>query len=88
MVWDAPTLFEAGLDRWCRRIVAVTAPKEERLRRVMARDGLTEAQALQRLGAQPEDEYYRERADYEIENGPGADLACQVKRMGDQWKGR
>ncbi len=88
VVWDAPTLFEAGLDRWCRRIVAVTAPKEERLRRVMARDGLTEAQALQRLGAQPEDEYYRERADYEIENGPEADLACQVKRMGDQWKGR
>ena len=88
LLLDAPTLFEAGLDRWCRRIVAVTAPKEERLRRVMARDGLTEAQALQRLGAQPEDEYYRERAVYEIENGPGADLACQVKRMGDQWKGR
>lgn len=68
---DAPTLFEAGLDGLCRRILAVTAPHDVRLRRVMERDGISEAGALERFGAQQPESFYRERADFVIENAGG-----------------
>lgn len=57
-VIDAPLLFEAGVDALCSRIVAVLAPRELRLARVMARDGLSRAAAEQRMAAQPPDSFY------------------------------
>ena len=40
-VLDAPTLFESGGDQLCDVIVSVVTPREERLRRVLERDGIT-----------------------------------------------
>ncbi len=57
-VVDAPLLFEAGVDSLCHRIVAVTAPADKRLARIMARDGLDEQAAARRMAAQPTDEFY------------------------------
>lgn len=65
---DAPTLFEAGLDGMCGRILAVTAPEDLRLRRVMARDGIDEEQARSRFGAQRPEEFYTRRADIVLSN--------------------
>lgn len=39
-VLDAPTLFESGGDQLCDVIVSVVTPREERLRRVLARMAL------------------------------------------------
>lgn len=66
---DAPTLFEAGLDRRCARILVVTAPREERLQRILRRDGLAVSEAEQRLAAQHDESFYTARADWVIENG-------------------
>ncbi len=79
VVLDAPTLFESGLDSACARIIAVTAPKEERVRRICGRDGLSQAEALQRLSAQQEDGFYTGQADYVVENGPGAELSAVLE---------
>lgn len=57
-VIDAPLLFEAGADKLCDSIVAVTAPTDLRLRRIMERDNLTESQARQRISAQKSDDFY------------------------------
>lgn len=76
---DAPTLFEAGLDQACTRILVVTAPREERLRRVTARDGIGRKEALARFSAQQEEDFYVDRADYVIENGPGMRLEGQAR---------
>lgn len=57
-VLDAPLLYEAGADVLCDRIIAVTAPAEARLARIMARDGLTQEAAIQRMNTQPNDEFY------------------------------
>lgn len=76
---DAPTLFEAGLDLECARILAVTAPADERLERIKARDGLTDEQAALRLSAQHGDAFYAERADWVIENGRGTDLSADLE---------
>lgn len=75
VVLDAPTLFEAGLDSVCARILAVTAPEAVRLKRIEKRDGLTQEQALLRFAAQQPERFYTDRADYVIENGEGAELS-------------
>lgn len=65
---DAINLMESGLDRLCDRTIAVTAPAELRVRRIMARDNITEQYARLRLSAQRPDEYYRSRCDCELAN--------------------
>ena len=74
---DAINLVESGLDRLCDRTVAVTAPAELRIRRIMARDDITEQYARLRLSAQRSDEYYRSRCDCELTNN--ADSAEQFQ---------
>lgn len=74
---DAINLVESGLDRLCDRTVAVTAPAELRIRRIMARDHITEQYARLRLSAQRPDEYYRSRCDCELTNN--ADSSEQFK---------
>lgn len=71
LVLDAPTLFEAGLDSACSRILVVNAPKEERLARILNRDNISKEGALRRLEAQPGPDFYTSRADWVVENGPG-----------------
>ena len=65
---DAINLLESGADRLCDRTVAVTAPTELRVRRIMARDGITEQYARLRISAQKSDEYYRGKCDCELAN--------------------
>lgn len=62
-VLDAPALIESGIAEKCDLIAVVLAPPEERLRRILRRDGLTEEQAKSRMQAQPPDAFYLEKAD-------------------------
>ncbi len=65
---DAINLFESGLDRLCDRTIAVTAPTELRVKRVMARDHISEQYARLRINAQKQDEFYRGKCDCELNN--------------------
>ena len=65
---DAIALFESGLDRLCDVTVAVTAPTEDRIARLMARDGIPESYARARIAAQPPEEWFREKCDDTLEN--------------------
>ena len=58
VVLDAPTLFESGADQMCQEICAVIAPEEDRCRRIMARDGLSYEQAMDRIHSQPGDDFF------------------------------
>lgn len=51
-VIDAPLLFESGLDRICDVTLAVTAPKADRIERIIKRDGITRSLAEKRISAQ------------------------------------
>jgi dephospho-CoA kinase len=51
-VADIPLLFETGHQVDFDRVVVVACPPDEQLRRVMARDGVSEAEARRRLDAQ------------------------------------
>ena len=65
---DAVNLIESGIDRLCDATIAVTAPMEMRVRRIMARDDIPEQYARMRIFAQKSDEYYRGKCDYELNN--------------------
>lgn len=66
---DAIGLFEGELDTLCDVTVAVTAPTEDRIRRIMARDGITEEYARNRIAAQHSDAWFASKCDYVLENG-------------------
>ena len=65
---DAIGLFEGGLAPLCDVTVAVTAPMEDRTRRLMARDGISEAYARARITAQHDDAWFAEKCDYVLRN--------------------
>lgn len=65
---DAINLLEGGLNTLCDRTVAVTSPAELRVRRIMARDGITEEYARLRVSAQKPEEFYRGRCDCVLVN--------------------
>ena len=78
-VLDAPTLFESGGDKLCDVIVSVVTPKEERLRRILQRGGITQQAAEARMSNQHEDEYYTRRSHFVITNS--SDLAHLEKEV-------
>ena len=67
-VINAPLLFESGFHLECDLTLAVLAPRELRLARITARDGITKEQAERRLAAQLSDEYLAEHTDLQLYN--------------------
>lgn len=65
---DAIALFESGLADLCDITVAVTAPEELRVRRLMKRDGVEEAYARSRISAQRPQEEFVKLCDYHLVN--------------------
>ena len=70
---DAIALFESGLAELCDVTVAVTAPEEDRVRRLMARDGISESYARSRIAAQHDAGWFREKCDHVLENSGSLD---------------
>ncbi len=65
---DAIGLFESGLSELCDETYFVTAPRETRVRRVMARDNIGREAAEARVSAQKGEEYFRARCGRELVN--------------------
>lgn len=65
---DAIALFEGGLAELCDVTVAVTAPVEVRVQRLMTRDNIPEDYARSRIGAQNTDDWFRSHCDHILEN--------------------
>ncbi len=68
VVIDAIKLFESSLARDCDEVWVVTCRPDQQLARLMARNGLTEEEALARIRAQPPQEEKVTRADRVIDN--------------------
>ena len=65
---DAIALFESGLAELCDKTVAVTAPEEARVKRLMLRDQISEDYARSRIAAQHSEGWFRERVDFVLTN--------------------
>ena len=75
---DAAALFESGMDKLCDVTVAVTAPADVRLRRLMERDRISAQYAQSRIDAQPADDWFRDKCGYVLENN-GSQAEFQTK---------
>ena len=75
---DAIGLFEGGLAEICDVTIAVCAPVEDRVKRIMLRDGISESYARSRIAAQKSDDWFREKCTYVLENS-GTKADCQAK---------
>lgn len=79
---DAVALVESGLGELCDVIIGVTAPRAERIRRIMAREGISETYAAARVDAQKSDEWYAEHCDQILENsGTLADFEAKCRML-------
>ena len=65
---DAIALFEGGLADLCDLTVAVTAPADVRVHRLMKRDNISEDYARSRIAAQHDETWFREKCDWTLEN--------------------
>ena len=65
---DAIALFEGGLAELCDITVAVTAPVEDRVLRLMKRDNISEDYARSRIAAQHDEAWFRQQCDCILEN--------------------
>jgi Dephospho-CoA kinase len=79
---EIPLLFEKGWEGRLRGTILVAAPLEERLKRAMARSGLSRGEVLARERAQMPEEEKRRRATWVLENrGSLEDLRAQVQAL-------
>lgn len=65
---DAIRLLESDIAKLCKRTIAVLAPTEDRVRRLMAREGISEAYARLRIAAQPSNEEFAAQCDFVLMN--------------------
>ncbi len=84
---DGAVLIGSNMESLCRAMVAVVAEPDIRKKRIMARDGLSEEEAVKRIAAQEDEDFYRKHADFIIENNSGIQaLEQQTKQIYDQIK--
>jgi dephospho-CoA kinase len=84
VVIDAALLLEWGDPKaFCDMLIVVTAPEAIRIRRIVERMGLTEAEVRDRMASQLSDQAKIEAADYVIVND--AELADLDARALDVW---
>lgn len=68
VVKEAAILFESGSYKQCDAVITITAPVEERIKRVMKRDNVSYEDVLRRMENQWTDEERVKFSDYAIEN--------------------
>ncbi len=78
VLYEAAILFESGTDSLCDFVITVVADEEERIQRVMRRDGVTKEQVLKRIRKQLSDKEKIQKSDFVIYNN---DLALTEKRV-------
>lgn len=78
---ECAILYESGFDRLVDRVVAVIAPEEVRIARIMQRDGITREKAMEWISRQmPQDDVAR-RAGYVIINDGTCDVDRQINEI-------
>ena len=87
IIYDCPLLFEVHQENLVDEIIVVVTQLSTRIERLVARDGITEEEAIKKIEIQLEDSYKIERANTIIYNdGSLEDLAICVRNYGIELK--
>lgn len=78
---EAALLVESGSYKDLDKLIVVSAPLEDRIKRVMARDNVSEEQVKARIDAQLPDAEKVKLADYVIDNNLIMELVPQVSKV-------
>lgn len=68
IIFENAILFENRFDKMCDFVITITAPLEERIKRVEQRDKLNSEQILNRINSQWTDEQKTSKSNFIIEN--------------------
>ncbi len=68
IIYEAAILFESGSAQRCDYVITVIADEDDKIQRIMNRDGLTKEQILSRMKNQLEDAVKIKKADFVIYN--------------------
>lgn len=61
---DAAALLESPSIKLCNKLIVVHATTETRLQRILSRDNISLDEAMRRINAQKDDNYYLDKADF------------------------
>ncbi len=86
VIMESAILFESGFDKCVDLSVAVLAPEELRLQRVVNRDGLTVEQVRSRMAHQLSEEELNERANYTVVNIIEGEMDDAAQRLDQIFK--
>ncbi len=81
VIKEAAILFETNGHETCDAVIVVTAPEEERIVRVMERDGTTYDAVKERISKQWTDDQRRTLATYVVENNNREPMLLDLLRM-------
>lgn len=82
VIYDVPLLFEAGIDKRVDTTIVVTADREAQIARLKNRNGLTRAEATQRICSQMPLAKKHRRADYILDGTKNLNqLAKDVSKL-------
>jgi dephospho-CoA kinase len=81
IIYESAILFESESYKICDFIIAVTATMQNRIKRVMARDQITEIQILDRIKNQLQEKEIVNKAHFVIQNNTLNDTKLQVKTI-------
>lgn len=88
LIFEIPLLFENNLESCFDYIITVSTVKQEQIRRLKARDGIDQENALKRIETQLSDDYKRKKADFVIDNnGSGDDCIRQLSYLEKKFEG-
>jgi dephospho-CoA kinase len=77
-------MFESGINTLVDRVVAVIAPKDVRIQRVMERDRITKEKVLEWMDRQMPQRDVIKKADFVVINDGQMDLERQIIKIIDQ----
>ena len=78
---ESAIMFESGIYKLVDKVVAIIAPKELRIQRVMQRDNISREQVLEWMGRQMDQKELIQKADYVVINDGETDIDKQLNKI-------
>jgi len=81
VIREAAILFESGSESGCEKVLCVSADKEQRIERVVRRDGLTRGDILTIMDNQLTDEERAEKSEFQISNSNSDFILSDLQKL-------